>query len=99
MSTIVIDHTWKVLDTWYADSKSNGIGNANYILINTTSWAHKKLFVTIAIILYELSINQKFLKLEHPTVFWTKNNMFNMLLAHWYLFTLLAFNFNAVKLQ
>ncbi len=73
---------WKVLDTWYADIKSNGIDNANYILNNTTSWAHKKCFVTIAIILYGLSINQKFLKLGHPTVCLAKNNMFNMLLAH-----------------
>ncbi len=73
---------WKVLDTWYAHSKSNSIGNANCILNNTTSWAHKKFVVTIAIILYGLSINKKFLKLQHPTGLLTKNNMFNMLLAY-----------------
>ncbi len=64
------------------DSKSNSIGNADYILNNTTSWGHKSFFVSIAIILYALSINQKFLKLEHPKVFLTKNNIFNLLLAH-----------------
>ncbi len=58
------------------------IGNANYILNNATYWAHKKFFVTIAIILYGLSINKKFIKLQHPTGILTKNNMFNMLLAH-----------------
>ncbi len=73
---------WKVLDMWYADNKSNSIGNANYILNNITSWVHKKCFVTIAIILYGLSINKKFLKLQHPTGLLTKNNMLKMLLAH-----------------
>ncbi len=58
------------------------IGNANYILNNTTSSVHKKFFVTIAIILYGLSINQKFLKLKHPTFCFAKNNMFNILLMH-----------------
>ncbi len=62
--------------------QSNSIGNANYILNNTTSWAHKKCFVTIVIILYIQSINKKFLKLQHSTAFLTKNNMSNMLLAH-----------------
>ncbi len=53
-----------------------------YSCLNTTSWVHKKFFVTLAIILYGLSINKKFLKLQHPTAFLTKNDMFNMLLAH-----------------
>ncbi len=52
------------------------------ILNNTTSWVHKMFFVTIAIILYGLSINQKFLKLEHPTGFLAKSDMFNIFLAH-----------------
>ncbi len=75
------------------------IYNANYILNNTTFLAHKKVFVRIWIILYALSINQKFLKVKHPTPFLIKDNLFNLLLAHYYLFTLLAAHSNAVKLQ
>ncbi len=51
-------------------------------LNNTTFLAYKKFFVTKSIILYALSINQKILKLEHPPACLTKNNMFNLLLAH-----------------
>ncbi len=72
----------KVLDTWNAESKSNSIGNANYILNNTTSWVHNKVLVTIVIILYGLSINKKFPTLQLRTGLLTKNNMFNMLLEH-----------------
>ncbi len=67
---------------YMAFSKSNSIDNANYILNNTTLLAHKKYFVTISIIVYALSINQKFLKLEHPTAFLNKNYMFNLLFVY-----------------
>ncbi len=49
--------------------------NANFIINDTTFLKYKTFFVSIAIILYALSINQKFPKLEHPTSFWNKNNV------------------------
>ncbi len=90
---------WKVLDTWYADSNSNNIGNANYILNNTTSWVHKNFFCYNSN--YSIStLNKSEISQNRasPSFFDQKQNVQYVISTLIFVY-IINFYFNAVKLQ